>query len=65
MNAEDYKLSIRLLRGITNDAMQIIEEFGLDAGVISTILTKEELVEEILTANFIEKGKESYESMEG
>lgn len=55
MNAEDYKLSIRLLRGITNDAMQIIEEFGLDAGVISTILTKEELVEEILTANFVEE----------
>lgn len=53
MNAEDYKMAIRLLRGITNDAMQIVEEFGLDAGVISTILTKEELVEEILTSNFI------------
>lgn len=57
MNAEDYKLSIRLLRGITNDAMQIVEEFGLDAGVISTILTKEELIEEILTANFVEEDK--------
>lgn len=55
MNSEDYKLSIRLLRGIANDAMQIVEEFGLDAGVISTILTKEELIEEILTANFIEE----------
>ena len=44
MNSEDYKMAIRLLRGITNDAMQIVEEFGLDAGVISTILTKEELV---------------------
>lgn len=58
MNAEDYKLSIRLLRGIANDAMQIVEEFGLDAGVISTILTKEELVEEILTSNFIDESKE-------
>lgn len=57
MNAEDYKMAIRLLRGIANDAMQIVEEFGLDAGVISTILTKEELVEEILTANFIEEDK--------
>ena len=55
MDANDYKLSIRLLRDITKDAMQIVEEFGLDAGVISTILTKEELVEEILTANFVEE----------
>lgn len=55
MNADDYKMAIRLLRGIANDAMQIVEEFGLDAGVISTILTKEELVEEILTANFVEE----------
>lgn len=55
MKAEDYKWAIRLLRGIANDAMQIVEEFGLDAGVISTILTKEELVEEILTANFVEE----------
>lgn len=58
MNAEDYKMAIRLLRGIANDAMQIVEEFGLDAGVISTILTKEELVEEILTSNFIDESKE-------
>lgn len=55
MNADDYKMAIRLLRGIANDAMQIVEEFGLDAGVISTILTKEELVEEILTTNFVEE----------
>lgn len=58
MNADDYKMAIRLLRGIANDAMQIVEEFGLDAGVISTILTKEELVEEILTANFVDESKE-------
>lgn len=57
MSAEDYKMAIRLLRGIANDAMQIVEEFGLDAGVISTILTKEELIEEILTANFVEEDK--------
>lgn len=57
MDADDYKMAIRLLRGIANDAMQIVEEFGLDAGVISTILTKEELVEEILTANFVEEDK--------
>lgn len=57
MNADDYKMAIRLLRGITNDAMQIVEEFGLDAGVIAPILRKEELVEEILTANFVEEDK--------
>lgn len=58
MSAEDYKFAIRLLRGITKDAMELVEEFGLDAGVISTILTKEELVEEILTSNFIDESKE-------
>ena len=57
MKTEDYKWAIRLLRGIASDAMQIVEEFGLDTGVISTILTKEELVEEILTANFVEEEK--------
>ena len=55
MKTEDYKWAIRLLRGIANDAMQIVEEFRLDTGVISTILTKEELIEEILTANFVEE----------
>lgn len=58
MKTDDYKFAIRLLRGITKDAMELVEEFGLDAGVISTILTKEELVEEILTANFIDESKE-------
>ena len=58
MKTDDYKFAIRLLRGITKDAMELVEEFGLDAGVISTILTKEELVEEILTTNFIDESKE-------
>lgn len=53
MSAEDYKWAIRLLRDITKDAMELIEEFRLDTGVIDPILTKEELVEEILTANFV------------
>lgn len=61
MSTDDYKFAIRLLRGITKDAMELVEEFGLDAGVISTILTKEELVEEILTANFIDESKEGSE----
>lgn len=58
MDVNDYKWAIRLLRGITKDAMELVDEFGLDAGVISTILTKEELVEEILTSNFIDESKE-------
>ncbi len=61
MSADDYKMAIRLLRGIANDAMQMVEEFRLDAWVISTILTKEELVEEILTANFIDEPVEGSE----
>lgn len=62
MKTEDYKFAIRLLRDIAKDAMELVEEFGLDAGVISTILTKEELIEEILTANFV---NEPDEPMEG
>lgn len=58
MDVNDYKMAIRLLRGITNDAMQIVEEFRLDAGVIAPILRKEEVLEEILTANFIDESKE-------
>ncbi len=58
MSADDYKFAIRLLRGITKDAMQMVEEFRLDAGVIAPILTKEELVEEILTANFVDEPME-------
>ena len=58
MDANDYKWAIRLLRDITKDAMELVEEFRLDAGVIAPILRKEELVEEILTANFIDESKE-------
>lgn len=58
MQTDDYKWAIRLLRGITNDAMQIVDDYGLDSGVITPILTKEELVEEILTANFVDESKE-------
>ena len=58
MDANDYKWAIRLLRDIAKDAMELVEEFRLDAGVIAPILTKEELVEEILTANFIDESKE-------
>lgn len=57
MSADDYKFAIRLLRDIAKDAMDIVEEFRLDAGVIAPILRKEELVEEILTANFVEEDK--------
>lgn len=55
MKTEDYKWAIRLLRDITKDAMELVENFRLDAGVITPILRKEELVEEILTANFVEE----------
>ena len=57
MQTEDYKFAIRLLRDITKDAMELVEEFRLDAGVIAPILRKEEVLEEILTANFVEEDK--------
>lgn len=58
MDVNDYKMAIKLLRLIASDVISLKDAYGLDAGVISTILTKEELVEEILTANFIDKSKE-------
>ena len=58
MQTDDYKWAIRLLRDIAKDAMELVEEFRLDAGVIAPILKKEELVEELLTANFIDESKE-------
>lgn len=57
MDEEDYKTAIKLLRLIASDVISLKDAYGLDAGVISTILTKEELVEEILTANFVEEDK--------
>ena len=57
MDEEDYRTAIKLLRLIASDVISLKDAYGLDAGVISTILTKEELVEEILTANFVEEGK--------
>lgn len=58
MDEEDYKTAIKLLRLIASDVISLKDDYGLDTGVISTILTKEELVEEILTANFIDESKE-------
>lgn len=57
MDEEDYRTAIKLLRLIASDVISLKDAYGLDAGVISTILTKEELVEEILTANFVEEDK--------
>lgn len=57
MDVNDYKMAIKLLRLIASDVISLKEEFRLDAGVIAPILRKEELVEEILTANFIEEDK--------
>lgn len=58
MDEEDYKTAIKLLRLIASDVISLKDEFGLDAGVIAPILRKEELVEEILTTNFIDESKE-------
>lgn len=57
MNADDYKWAIRLLRDIAKDAMDIVDAYGLDARVIAPILKKEEVLEEILIANFVEEDK--------
>lgn len=57
MDVNDYKMAIKLLRLIASDVISLKDAYGLDAGVIAPILTKEELVEEILTANFVEEDK--------
>ena len=53
MKTEDYKDSLRLLRGIIEDCFDITEEFHLSKEVIEPILGKEAAIEEILTNNFI------------
>lgn len=58
MDEEDYKTAIKLLRLIASDVISLKDEFRLDAGVIAPILRKEEVLEEILTANFIDESKE-------
>ena len=52
MNAYDYKTVIRLLRDICKDAINLASNFQLSESDISSILRKEELIEEILTVNF-------------
>lgn len=58
MDEEDYKTAIKLLRLIASDVISLKDAYGLDTGVIAPILRKEELVEEILTSNFIDESKE-------
>lgn len=52
MCANEYKTVIRLLRDICRDAMDIQSNFRLSDCDISSILGKEKIIEEILTANF-------------
>lgn len=55
MNEEDYKQIIKLLRSICSDAINLTSEFMLDKDCVQSILTKEELIEEMITANYIEE----------
>lgn len=52
MNASDYKTVIRLLREITNHAINMRNNCLLTTSDISPILLKEKVIEEILTTNF-------------
>lgn len=53
MNEEDYKMAIKLLRLIASDVISLKEAYGIDD--VQSILAKEELIEEIITANYIEE----------
>ena len=53
MNEEDYKSVIRLLRKQSELLLDISTNFNLDFSVFQEALKISELIEEIITANFI------------
>lgn len=53
MNEDDYKITISLLREIVSNAFDIAENFNIDKNIFTNITTKAELIEEIITSNYI------------
>ena len=55
MVEEDYKSIIRLLRKQSELLLDLISNFSLDKSTIEQILKISDLIEEIVTANYIEE----------
>ncbi len=53
MNEEDYKTIIRLLRKQTELLLDFISNFGLDKSTIEQNLKISDLIEQIITANYV------------
>lgn len=63
MNEEDYKSIIRLLRKQSELLLDLISNFGLDKTTIHQILKISDLIEEIVTANYIGDDDAAVEEM--
>lgn len=63
MNEEDYKTIIRLLRKQNLLLLDLISNFGLDKSTIEQNLKISDLIEQIITANYVGDDDASVEEM--
>lgn len=63
MNEEDYKTIIRLLRKQSELLLDLISNFGLDKSTIEQNLKISDLIEEIVTANYIKDDDDPVEEL--
>ena len=63
MNEEDYKSVIRLLRKQSELLLDLINNFGLDKSTIHQILKISDLIEQIITANYVGDDDAALEEM--
>lgn len=63
MVEEDYKSVIRLLRKQSELLLDLINNFGLDKSTIEQNLKISDLIEEIVTANYIKDDDDSVEEL--
>lgn len=63
MNEEDYKSVIRLLRKQSELLLDLINNFGLDKSTIHQILKISDLIEQIITANYVGDDDAAVEEM--
>ena len=63
MVEEDYKSVIRLLRKQSELLLDLISNFGLDKSTIEQILKISDLIEQIITANYVGDDDAALEEM--
>lgn len=63
MNEEDYKSVIRLIRKQTELLLDLINNFGLDKSTIEQNLKISDLIEQIITANYVGDDDATVEEM--